>query len=174
MVFAVTGFTLNHADIFETASDSEIREYTLTTEMVDRLGQVKGGDTVPPDIAAIIEQEVGVDLSGEAVDNQYGEISFALDRPGRDVKLTIDLNAGEVYSEEINRGAIGLLNDLHKGRHAGLVWGALIDLSALVFIIFAVTGLGLLLLQQRMRTSTLPLTSLGVVVPAIVYLLFVH
>ncbi len=174
LLFAVSGFTLNHADVFEAEGRSTSREYELASSVAALIDQQKNGTPVPQAVSDEIFRLTGADVSGQMIDNQYGEVGFDLARPGRDATVTLDLNERKIHFETIDRGAIALLNDLHKGRHAGLVWGLLIDISALIFVVFTLTGLGLLYLHSRMRASTWPLTSLGMILPAIAYLLFVH
>lgn len=174
LLFAVSGFTLNHADVFEAEGRSTSREYELASSVAALIDQQKSGTPVPQAVSDEIFRLTGADVSGQMIDNQYGEVGFDLARPGRDATVTLDLNERKIHFETIDRGAIALLNDLHKGRHAGLVWGLLIDISALIFVVFTLTGLGLLYLHSRMRASTWPLTSLGMILPAIAYLLFVH
>lgn len=175
LMFAATGVTLNHAEIFEGKGQSTMREFPLPADLAAELGKVAAGAPVPPAAAAGLRQRTGVDISAEkVVDSQYGEIIFDLARPGRDAVLTIDLNAGKIFYEENDRGLVALFNDLHTGRHAGLGWRLLIDLGALFFVVFALTGFGLILLHARMRPTSWPLTSLGLIAPVIIYLMLVH
>jgi len=69
---------------------------------------------------------------------------------------------------------IAYFNDLHKGRNTGLVWKLFIDLVAGACVFFALTGLVLLWIQARQRTSTWPLVSLGVAVLVVLMILFAH
>lgn len=174
LMFAISGITLNHAGFFEAKGESVFREYPLAEDLSSQLSALKNGHAVPDALAAQIRQKTGVELSARIVDNQYGELDFDLARPGKDANLTIDLNERKIYYEEIDRGVVAMLNDLHKGRNAGLAWTLLIDVGAAFFIVFTLTGLGLLFLHGRMRPSTWPLVSLGFVVPVIVYVLLVH
>ncbi len=65
-------------------------------------------------------------------------------RPGGDAWMTIARDSGEIHYERTTRGAISFLNDLHKGRNAGPMWGWFIDLFAVACVLFAGTGLFLL------------------------------
>ena len=49
-----------------------------------------------------------------------------------------------------------------------------IDVMAVACIVFSLTGLGLLYLHGRGRPMTWPLASLGLVVPLVLVLLFIH
>ena len=81
---------------------------------------------------------------------------------------------GAVEHEKTTRGAISLLNDLHKGRNAGKAWGWFIDIFAGACVVFTITGLILLQFHARSRPLTWPLVGLGLVIPVILVILFVH
>ena len=95
-------------------------------------------------------------------------------RPGGDAWLRIDRASGEAELEDTDRGWISLLNDLHKGRHAGAAWSWFIDLFAVACLLFSLTGLLILQLHAGNRPSTWPLVGLGVVLPVLLALLFIH
>lgn len=174
LMFAATGITLNHADVFERRSEPVVREVALPGALQDRLAKLAPQTVVPDALAAEIRRLTGADVTARKADNQYGEIVFDLAAPGKDRVLTVDLNAGTMTYEVTNRGTVALFNDLHKGRHAGSAWKLLIDLSAGFFVVFALTGFGLLWLHARARVSTWPLTALGSVAPLVVFILLVH
>lgn len=174
LMFAATGITLNHADIFESRSEPVVREVALPSALQDRLAKLAPQAVVPDALTAEIRRLTGADVTARKADNQYGEIVFDLAAPGQDRVLTIDLNGGSITYEVTDRGTVALFNDLHKGRHSGGAWKLLIDLSAAFFLIFALTGFGLLWLHARTRVSTWPLTALGIVAPLFVFLLLVH
>ncbi|MEN7537831.1 PepSY-associated TM helix domain-containing protein [Aurantiacibacter flavus] len=173
-LFAVTGFTLNHAASLEAEGVSTQAEFDLPATLVADLSAIEGEAELTAAQARAIQDATGVDLSGRVARNEYGEMIFDLARPGKDASLILDLNAAMAYSDQIDRGTIAKLNDLHKGRHAGAVWSLMIDFAAACFVVFAVTGFGLLWLQARMQPATWPLATLGAVLPLIAYILFVH
>ena len=102
------------------------------------------------------------------------EIYLSLPRPGGDGWLSIDRASGEVDYEVTRRGAVAYLNDLHKGRNAGPVWGWFIDVFALACLVFSITGLFLLKFHAARRASTWPLVALGLVLPVLLALIFIH
>ncbi|MDB5724134.1 MAG: hypothetical protein JWQ16_888, partial [Novosphingobium sp.] len=174
LMFAATGVTLNHADIFEDRGEAAVREFLLPEALRERLSRLAQGSVLPTPVIEDIRGLTGADLSARKVDNQYGELVFDLAAPGRDRVLTIDLNAKAVTYEVTDRGTVAWLNDLHKGRHAGGAWKLLIDVAAAFFLIFALTGFGLLALNAQTRASTWPLTALGLLAPVVVLLLLIH
>jgi hypothetical protein len=102
------------------------------------------------------------------------ELYLDLPGPGVDSYISVDMASGTATYERTSRGVIAVLNDLHKGRNAGPAWGLFIDVIAVACMIFSLTGLGLLWVHSRGRPATWPLTSLGFVLPVILFILFVH
>lgn len=174
LLFAFTGFTLNHAASIEAQPVTVTRETQIKPALLARLAKAEDGKPLPDDMAAAVEQATGVSVSGRAIENRDGELFIDLPGPGVDSTLTIEMTGGGASYERISRGALAVLNDLHKGRNTGAAWGYFIDLIAIACVIFALTGLGLLWVHARGRTLTWPLTTLGLVLPIILFILFVH
>ncbi len=76
--------------------------------------------------------------------------------------------------ERTDRGWIAYLNDLHKGRNTGTAWSWFIDLFAVASLVFCLTGLVLLQLHARHRPMTWPVTGMGLVIPLLLALYFIH
>jgi len=103
-----------------------------------------------------------------------GELYLPLPRPGGDAWLRVDLDSGEAEYEITDRGWISYLNDLHKGRNSGLAWSWFIDLFAVLCLLFSITGLLILKFHAVSRPLTWPMVGLGMLVPALLVLIFVH
>src|SRR5690606_28411708 len=103
-----------------------------------------------------------------------GEVYLPLPGPGRDDWRSIYRASGEVEYERTSLGAIAYLNDLHKRRNPGPAWSWFIDIFALALLVFTVTGLFLLQLHARQRRMTWPYVGLGLLVPVLLALLFIH
>lgn len=67
--------------------------------------------------------------------------------------------------ERVDDGLVAVINDLHKGRHTGTAWFYFIDVTAVICLLFAITGLLLLYVHAGKRRSTWPLVGLGTAVP---------
>ena len=61
-----------------------------------------------------------------------------------------------------------------KGRNTGAAWRWFIDVFAVACLVFTVSGLFLLQMHARQRRSTWPWVALGLLLPALIALLFVH
>ena len=121
-----------------------------------------------------LQRETGARTKGAKVDWSEDEAAVSMPRPGGDAWVTLDRRTGAVEYEKTTRGVIALLNDLHKGRNAGPVWGAFIDVFAIACLVFTTTGLVLLALHAKLRVSTWPLVAGGVALPLILVILFLH
>ena len=175
-LFAVTGITLNHAASIPATPVVTEQTATLPAPLVERLQDLSNEDTAPvPDaVARWASAELNVSIAGRPTETTTDEVYVALAEPGGDGWLTIDRATGEAVHERTTRGWVAYLNDLHKGRNTGAVWFWFIDVFAVACIVFAVTGFGLTWLHARQRPSTWPLLGLGLLIPVIIALIFIH
>jgi hypothetical protein len=176
LLFTITGVTLNHAADIEGKPRITTREAQLPATLNAGLsrGPQKGKAGVPQEVAAWLGRELDVDLAGRDGEWSQGELYVSLPRAGGDAWVTIARDTGEVTYERTDRGWISYLNDLHKGRNTGAVWRWFIDVFAAACLVFALTGLVLLQLHSHNRPSTWPLVGLGLLVPVLLLLLFMH
>lgn len=176
LLFAITGFTLNHAGQIEAKPVVVSRKATLPPDLLALLakGPEEGKRPLPVALEPFLDKAVGAEVAGREGEWSADEVYVALARPGGDAWVSIDRETGAVEHEKTTRGAISLLNDLHKGRNSGKAWSWFIDIFALACVIFTVTGLILLQFHARARPLTWPLVGLGLVVPVILVILFVH
>lgn len=183
LLFAVTGFTLNHAGQIESKPRVESREAQLPPDLLERLQQAQkqgvqaaGRDAVglPADVEGWLAREIKVSAKGFAVEWSEDEAYVPMPRPGGDAWLRVDLKEGSVEYEKTDRGWISYLNDLHKGRHAGAAWSLFIDVFAIGCLVFCITGLLILKMHAQRRPMTWPMVGLGLVLPTLLVLLLVH
>ncbi|RDD82597.1 hypothetical protein DVJ77_06645 [Dyella tabacisoli] len=176
LLFAVTGITLNHAGRIEAKPQTQHRQVQLPAPLQRALagGDERKGEPLPPVVADWLGDALGVSINGRKGDWAVDEIYLSLPRPGGDAWLSIDRETGQVEYERTERGWVSYLNDLHKGRNAGPVWAWFIDIFALACVIFSVTGLLLLKMHAAKRGATWPLVALGLLLPLVLALIFIH
>ncbi|WP_313226426.1 PepSY-associated TM helix domain-containing protein [Stutzerimonas chloritidismutans] len=174
LLFAVTGITLNHAGQIESKPLVETREGQLPERLLNSLQVDTLEDGLPADLQRWLEQTLDVQLAGREAEWSDGELYVALPRPGGDAWLSLSLESGELEYESTDRGWIAYFNDLHKGRHSGEAWSWFIDLFAVACVVFSITGLLLLQRHAGNRPGTWPLVGLGLVIPLLLALLFIH
>lgn len=176
LAFALTGVTLNHAASIPATPKVEDRTATLAPSLLRLLkGTPADKDApMPAPVAEAIAKDVGLDPAGRAAEWSADEVYVAMPRPGGDAWVSVDRASGTIKSEVTRQGLISLLNDLHKGRNTGLAWRLFIDAFAGAAILFSGSGLLLLQFHARHRKKTWPLVGLGLVVPLIIAIVFIH
>ncbi len=176
LLFAVTGITLNHAADIPAEPVTVEQTATLPAPLLERLAAFpeETTDPVPNAVARWAADALKARIAGRPTETTADEIYVSLPEPGGDGWLTIDRATGEALRERTTRGWVAYLNDLHKGRDTGPVWYWFIDVFAAACIVFAVTGFALTWMHARQRPSTWPLIGLGLLIPALIALLFIH
>ncbi len=181
MLFAITGITLNHASQIESKPVITAQKAQLPPELLAHLqalvveGEPPSANTqLPLTVSDWLQRTWGTSVAERAVEWSADEAYIAMPRPGGDAWLRIDIATGEAEHEVTDRGWISWLNDLHKGRHTGVLWSWFIDAFAVICLIFSATGLLILKYHSAKRPGTWPLVGLGLVLPALIAILFIH
>lgn len=175
LLFAITGITLNHAGQIEAQPNVSTIEHQLPPDLLPLVrGASESSAALPEPLQHWLATELGVRRMHRSAEWDEYELYLSLPKPGGDAWLTIDRSTGEVLYERTDRGWIAFLNDLHKGRNTGETWSWFIDLFAVACVIFCVTGLLLLQRYSGSRPMTWPLVGLGLVLPWVLILLFIH
>ncbi len=175
LLFAITGLTLNHAESIGAKPAVTKKSGQLPPSLLHIVQAPHAADApLPAAVAAEVKQETGLDATGKPGEWSDDEAYVALPRPGGDAWVSIERASGKVSAEITDRGWVSYLNDLHKGRNAGGVWFWFIDVFAVACILFTLTGLVLLQMHSRHRPLTWPLVGLGLLVPVIIAILFIH
>jgi hypothetical protein len=176
LMFAVTGFTLNHAAQIEGKPAVTTEDATAPEGVLAALkgGPDKGRATVPVAMTDWIKTEFDADGRGREAEWSDGEVYLSLTRPGGDGWVSVDRETGEAKFETTDRGWIAYLNDLHKGRNTGPAWSWFIDIFAAGCVMFCVTGLLLLQLYAKGRPSTWPVVGFGLALPILIAIFLIH
>lgn len=175
LLFAITGITLNHAAQIQVKPLITTLESEVPQPVLQALVQPENEKSpLPFELLNWLDDEFGIIAGNRLAEWSEEEIYVSLPRPGGDAWLSIDLEAGELVYEKTDRGWISYLNDLHKGRNTGVVWFWFIDVFSVACIIFCVTGLILLYRHSTSRPTTWPMVGLGLVIPLLLILLFIH
>lgn len=175
LLFSITGITLNHAASIGATPKVRTGDVQLPPGLVRELaGERSAADAVPPGIADWVESEFDIDARAAAIEWSEDELYLSAPGPGRDAWVSIERANGAARFEATDRGWIAYFNDLHKGRNTGLAWMIFIDVVAAACVFFALTGLVLLWLQARQRTSTWPLVGGGVAILVVLMIFLTH
>jgi len=176
LLFAATGITLNHAGRIEASPKTTAHTAILPPALRESLPVVnrETKQPLPPALRDWISREFGVTAGDREAEWSADEIYLPLPRPGGDAWINIERDSGEARHEVTTRGWVSYLNDLHKGRNTGDAWSLFLDVFAVACLVFCLTGLFLLHMHAGGRPATWPMVGLGLVVPLVLVILFIH
>lgn len=179
LVFSITGITLNHASQIEAVPKVERQELATPQQINQQLQTLAEQDQTQQPLPSNVEQwlinQHGIHLSAESqVEWSADEVYISLPKAGGDAWARFSLANSQFEYESTSRGVISLLNDLHKGRHTGVVWQWFIDIFAIACVVFSLTGLFILQQHARRRPMVWPLVSTGLLIPLLLVVFFVH
>jgi hypothetical protein len=165
LLFAITGLTLNHEDFGLSrpritkstfALPADVLEHPDRSALGERLRQIIG---------------VGSPVTDYREDSDQIQVTFAA--PGHRTVVTVNRTQRTGEAETETRGLLGKLDDLHKGFDSGLAWSWIIDLTAALLTLSALTGMVTLVSFRARRRSGFIVGALGVVSIVALYLIWV-
>jgi len=178
-LFAITGITLNHASQIEAKPAVVRRQATLPAPLTAQLlAYAKTHDGAREALPAPVEQWLAdqwhVQAGGRAAEWATDEVYLPMPKAGGDAWVRVALDDGAAEYENTDRGWISWLNDVHKGRNTGPAWNWFIDVFAVACLLFCITGLLILKFHAAKRPFTWPMVGLGILIPLVIALLFIH
>ena len=148
LLFAVTGFTLNHTEWFE-------RDEPVVTTAQGTLPDVASAAAVDRlEVAEALRasHRIRGRVSEFEVTDERCEVTFR--NAGYAAVASVDRATGAYTLTEERRGVVAILDDLHRGEHCGAWWSTLVDVAAVLLVLMSVTGMWLMLyLTKRLRTG---------------------
>lgn len=158
LFFAVTGITLNHPKWFGVGVEGSVKTEVRTLEMdvplraeeVDRLELVER-----------LRRDQAMSGSVTSFEADEYECVVVFKRPGMVADVLIDRETNEATITIERSGAVAIINDLHMARHSGPWWSLVVDLSAGLMALSALTGLVLLFGLPKRRRWGLALALVG-------------
>lgn len=155
LFFALTGITLNHPE-WTFGDETETTTVTGTFPFeVSTTGEV---DFLQVSEYVRKEHSITAEVGDYRSDATSAEIDYR--GPGYTSELLFDRADGTYELTTTQQGWVGVMNDLHKGRDTTSTWKWVIDVSAIVLAVVAMTGLILQVVLAKRRRSAL-LIALG-------------
>jgi hypothetical protein len=182
LFFAVTGITLNHPTWFFGETERSVQAQGHVKPEWVNLGTARSGSGDQPDPGRSVAKLEVVEhlrkthgIRGALVEFRTDdrECMVTFKGPGYAADAFIDRATGRYDLTETAHGLVAIINDLHKGRDSGKAWSVLIDVSAALMTLVALTGLVLLFYIKRRRRSGLVTALVGTVAVAVVFWLWV-
>jgi hypothetical protein len=164
LFFAATGVTLNHPDWLAGERTEEV-----TDTLPPMWKTAKGIDWLV--VAEQLRAKHGVHgtVADRTEDERQGALTFRA--PGYSADCFIDVRTGSYRLTVSYQGAVGVLNDLHRGRDAGRAWAWLIDVAGVFLVFLSLTGLGLLFYLKKVRLKGLVTLVAGAVLVIVLAML---
>ncbi|MBB3118996.1 PepSY-associated TM helix domain-containing protein [Pseudoduganella violacea] len=178
-LFSITGITLNHASQIEAKPSVVRKQASAPAPLLAQLktfGAEHDGEKAPLPEAAErwLLDTWSLKAGGRSAEWSADEVYLPLPKAGGDAWVRIGFEDGAAEFENTDRGWISWLNDVHKGRNTGAAWNWFIDIFAATCLVFCITGLLILKFHATNRPFTWPMVGLGVLIPFVIALLFIH
>jgi len=163
--FSVTGITLNHLDWVSSAKEPQLWQGQLPEPVLASFS--------PPVSQPLLnwfsfQHSLSV-ASNIEWDGDAQELLLDYQYPAGFAYVILDVSSG-AYSIDYQKGSFWqVVNDLHKGRHAGGAWSWLIDISAVFMVLFSITGLIILWQNRPKRRVGVILTLIGTATPLLLF-----
>ena len=179
LLFSVTGITLNHSAQIEAKPLVMRKKADLPAPLQTALRQFAASHEgarapLPPGTQRWLSDTWSLHADGRNAEWSLDEVYLALPKAGGDAWVRIGLADGASEYEVTDRGWISWLNDVHKGRNTGLAWSWFIDIFGAACLLFCLTGLLILKFHAANRPFTWPMVGLGILIPCVLALLFIH
>ena len=155
LFFSITGLTLNHTEwstggVTERQVTGNVNVSWLAPSAPDKLN-----------IAEKLREDHSLRGHVDEIRIDDRECTVMFKAPGYAADAFIDVKTGQYNMTIVEEGRLAVMNDLHKGRHSGKLWGVLIDAAAILLTIISLSGLGLLFFLKRIRTAGLVVVAGG-------------
>lgn len=150
ILFCVSGIVLNHIDWLKNDKNNGQVTAIIPAELVTKANeQLNTLPTLYPEIEAYLAEQYAL-TKVKSIEWEKEDALVMLDYPlpAGFAYAELDFTTGELNLDYQTGGFLSLIGDLHKGRHSGEVWSWVIDISAVLMILFAITGM-IILFQNR-------------------------
>lgn len=175
ILFCVSGIVLNHIDWLKNDKSNGQVTATIPAELVTKANaQLDTLPTLYPEIEAFLAKQYSL-TKVKSIEWEKEDALVMIDYPlpAGFAYAELDFTTGELNLDYQTGGFLSLIGDLHKGRYTGEVWSWVIDISAVLMIIFAITGMIILFQNRKKRNLGVLITLLGVATPLVIYLCWV-
>ena len=175
ILFCVSGIVLNHVDWLKNDKSNGHVTATIPAELVTKANaQLNTLPSLYPEIEAYLATQYSL-TKVKSIEWEKEDALVMLDYPlpAGFAYAELDFATGELNLDYQTGGFLSLIGDLHKGRYTGEVWSWVIDTSAELMIIFAITGMIILFQNRKKRLAGIWITVLGIATPLVIYLCWV-
>jgi hypothetical protein len=170
LFFAVTGFTLNHA---EWLGGKESKN-KITGQLPLKWVKVKDTAAIAKlEIVQLLKSKHNIkgEISDFIIDDDQCSLSFK--GPGYSADAFVDRGTGDYKITETRLGLVAVINDLHKGRDTGKKWSYIIDIAAIFMSLLSLTGLIMICFMKKKRVNGFITFGVGALICYLIYFFLV-
>lgn len=136
---------MNHRVMFEAEPKQSTRQYVIRSE---------GAQSIQ-----LLLRELDIALEAKELEQLILNKELSLPSPGKRLELYIEDK--QLFIERSDFGLVSQLNELHQGRYTSTRWKIVSDVTAIIFIFIAITGVWLSLRDLKQRRNYLVFLSLS-------------
>ncbi|VUD46041.1 hypothetical protein TDB9533_00744 [Thalassocella blandensis] len=171
--FCITGYFLNHLKTF----GGQNEDGSIQIRLPEKIHQSLDDSSTTMNVTTLtqwLHQRYHLQAPRSIeFDRDMNELFVDYNLPAGYATAVVNLDDGELVLDYRRGNTLAIWNDLHKGRHSGKVWSWIIDLSALLMVFFALTGIAILFQHKKQRKTGVILVVLGALTPVVIYLVAV-
>ena len=175
ILFCVSGIVLNHVDWLKNDKNNGQISTPIPSALAAKANaQLSTLPTLYPEIEAYLAKQYAL-TNVKSIEWEKEDALVMLDYPlpAGFAYAELDFISGTLNLDYQTGGFLSLIGDLHKGRHSGEAWSWVIDISAVLMILFAITGMIILFQNRKKRLAGIWITVLGIATPLVIYLCWV-
>lgn len=162
--FAFTGLVLNHPEWTTGKSAPPVEtKFRLSPEELDA---IRDAEEPAQKLVEIASKHTAIKGAFNAGDQVGRELFVKLRGVRGESDIRAHMPSGNVTTIVSSEPGLKLLNELHRGEHAGSTWRTVIDISAVVLIALSIIGY-LIFFSLRFRLRTALLLTAGSAIGAV-------
>lgn len=156
LFFAVSGFFLAHPEL--SSNNSPTTEQTITPpNWLEHATQWEGQYT-QHGLKLMLWLDQEFDVRGVDYEFEWDDIDnllvISLQNPSGNTLVEYFSNEQRIIISHSSFSFLDMLNNVHRAKHTSTLWKYMSDLSAIVMILFCLTGLWLALIHKNTRRAS--------------------
>lgn len=156
LFFAVSGFFLAHPDLSHKDNDSSVQNITPPSWLISATHWDEKHTQHGLKLMLWLDKTFnirGVDYEFEW-DDMDNLLVISLQSPGGHILVEYFIDEQRIAVEQSDFSFLDMLNNVHRAKHTSTLWKYMSDLSAIIMVLFCITGLWLALIHKNTRRAS--------------------
>lgn len=159
--FSITGFLLNHPEWEFGQTKTQQYEVTPPEFLLNETNWSQQYHQQALNLLLWLDKEHGLSGPESEIEWDEGVLILTIQGPGKHLLVELDTETQSFTLEAREHSFMALLNNVHRAKHVSGHWRLLSDVSALLMLVFSVSGLILLMANRVQAKTHMPLFVLG-------------